>query len=50
MNLTKIKWRNFGRKRHCLAKLTLYEHICHVSDGLYASWRVKSKGNASLPF
>ena len=28
------------RKRHCLAKLTLYVHICHVCDGLYASWRV----------
>ena len=43
----KIKWRNFGtdlspRKRHCLAKLTLYVHICHVCDGLYASWRVKT--------
>ena len=30
------------RKRHCLAKLTLYVHICHVCDGLYASWRVKA--------
>ena len=45
---TKIKWRNFGTdlslhvKRHCLAKLTLYVHICHVCDGLYASWRVKA--------
>ena len=29
-------------KRHCLAKLTLYMHICHVCDGLYASWRVKA--------
>ena len=28
------------RKRHCLAKLTLYVRICHVCDGLYASWRV----------
>ena len=28
------------RKRNCLAKLTLYVHICHVCDGLYASWRV----------
>ena len=27
-------------KRNCLAKLTLYVHICHVCDGLYASWRV----------
>ena len=26
-------------KRHCLAKLTLYVHVC---DGLYASWRVKA--------
>ena len=30
------------RKWHCLAKLTLYVHICHVCDGLYASWRVKA--------
>ena len=30
------------RKRHCLAKLTLYVHICYVCDGLYASWRVKA--------
>ena len=30
------------RKRHCLAKLTLYVHICHVCDGLYARWRVKA--------
>ena len=30
------------RKRHCLAKLTLYMHIGHVCDGLYASWRVKA--------
>ena len=30
------------RKRHCLVKLTLYVHICHVCDGLYASWRVKA--------
>ena len=29
-------------KRHRLAKLTLYVHICHVCDGLYASWRVKA--------
>ena len=29
-------------KRHCFAKLTLYVHICHVCDGLYASWRVKA--------
>ena len=29
-------------KRHCLVKLTLYVHICHVCDGLYASWRVKA--------
>ena len=26
----------------CLAKLTLYVHICHVFDGLYASGRVKA--------
>ena len=42
---TKIKWRcrlvALG-KRHCLAKLTLYVHIGHVFDGLYASWRVKA--------
>ena len=30
------------RKRHCLARLTLYVHICHVCDGLYASRRVKA--------
>ena len=30
------------RKRHCLAKFTLYVHICHVCDGLYASSRVKA--------
>ena len=30
------------RKRHCLAKLTLYVYICHVCDGLYANWRVKA--------
>ena len=27
------------RKRHCLAKLTLYVHVCHVCD---TSWRVKA--------
>ena len=31
-----------SRKRHCFAKLTLYMHICHVCDGLYARWRVKA--------
>ena len=29
-------------KLHCLAKLTLYVHICYVCDGLYTSWRVKA--------
>ena len=29
-------------KLHCLAKLTVYVHIRHVCDGLYASWRVKA--------
>ena len=29
---------------YCLAKLTLYVHICHACDGLYG------EGNASLLF
>ena len=29
-------------KLHCLAKLTLYVHICYVCDRLYTSWRVKA--------
>ena len=29
-------------KLHCLAKLTVYVHICYVCDRLYTSWRVKA--------
>ena len=42
---TKIKWRNFGTDLSLHVNdtvLTLYVHICHVCDGLYASWRVKA--------
>ena len=38
----KIKWWNFGTDLsfQVNGKLTLYVHICHVCNGLYASWRV----------
>ena len=41
-NLVFLRCSCLGGKRHCLAKFTLYVHICHVCDGLCTSWRAKA--------